>query len=220
MEHKGNGMVETSPDRETRRAEKAMRRLTVQEGPLEPEARYKALMGMLRIEQEFLELADRKARFALLIMGALNAAALVVVFRGGEAGVPTGGLWGVTLAVELVAYVAVTMYYIGQAIDTLRPRGKQGRPQGELPTVVTPGGSMRVLFHEDIARRDRDEHRRLWHELRMDNLTAELADQLHLVSRINVEKFASLTRLYRGLGVLTVMVTVTLGTIVAYRVLA
>ena len=61
-----------------------------------------------------------------------------------------------------------------------------------------------------IAPREREEFRGLWQNLRLDNLTTELADQLHMVSRINVLKFAALGRLYQGVGVMTVLLTLLL----------
>jgi hypothetical protein len=77
--------------------------------------------------------------------------------------------------------------------------------------------SMRMLFHGDIVRRPRAEYRRVWDELRMDNLTTELADQLHILSAINQDKYAALARLYRGVSVMTGLLTVTLLSIAAYH---
>ena len=43
----------------------------------------------------------------------------------------------------------------------------------------------------------------------MDNLNPELADQLHTVARINQDKYAALAKLYRGVSVMTALLTVT-----------
>jgi hypothetical protein len=48
-------------------------------------------------------------------------------------------------------------------------------------------------------------------------VTTELSDQLHMVSRINVAKFAALGRLYQGVGVMTILLTLALLTVAASR---
>ncbi len=202
-------------DKDAKKREKEARRLEAERGPLEPAFRYRAMQNAVEMTQDLIELADRKARFALVIISVLNAVALVVVVRGGEAVLPRDGAWGVAISAEVVIYVAVTVWYIFQAIEALRPRG--AAPTDALPTVVQPGASMRMLFHGDIVRRPRAEYRRVWDELRMDNLTTELADQLHILSGINQDKYAALARLYRGVSVMTGLLTVTLVSIAAYH---
>ena len=76
---------------------------------------------------------------------------------------------------------------------------------------------MRVLFHGDIVRRDRAAFRKVWDELRMDNLNTELADQLHTIARINQDKYAALAKLYRGVTIMTAFLTATLVTIAAWN---
>jgi hypothetical protein len=202
-------------DKEAKRREKESRRLEAERGPLEPGFRYRAMQNAVEMTQDLIELADRKARFALVIISVLNAIALVVIVRGGDAVIPRTGPWGMLIMTEVVVYVAVTVWYIFQAIEALRPRG--AAPVDALPTTVEPGKSMRVLFHGDIARRDRSEYRRVWDELRMDNLNTELADQLHILSAINHDKYAALARLYRGVTVMTGLLTVTLVSLAGYH---
>jgi hypothetical protein len=210
-----SGPPDPLDDKDAKRREKEARRLEAERGPLEPAFRYRAMQNAVEMTQDLIELADRKARFALVIISVLNAVALVVVVRGGESFIPRTGAWSVAIGAELVVYVAVTVWYIFQAIEALRPRG--GVPSDALPTEVARGQSMRVLFHGDIVRRSRDDYRRVWSELRMDNLNTELADQLHILSEINQDKYAALARLYRGVSVMTGLLTVTLVTLAAYH---
>ncbi len=191
-----------------RAVRKAARADARRAAPMEPELRHRVLMSTLKLETDFLDLADRKARFALVIMSVLNAVALVAVMR--SAALVAAGAAGVAMKGLLVVYGVATIHYIRQAIEALRPRGAQERPAGPVPATVVPGISMRVLFHSDIAARDRDEYRALWSSLRLDNVNAELADQVHMVSRINVCKFRALGRLYRGVGVMTALLTIIL----------
>jgi hypothetical protein len=207
---------ERTRDRDARKLEREARRAAEANGPLDPGQRFRALQATFRMETDYMDLADKKARFALIIMSVLNAVPLVVVARGGAELVPRDGLWAFVIRTELVVYAAITVYYIGQAIESLRPRGKIGRPTGDLPTEIVPGRSMRMLFHTDIAARSRELNQTLWGEVRLDNLNAELADQVHMVSCINVKKFNALGRLYFGVAVMTALITVTLLTIGAH----
>lgn len=208
---------EPPDEKEAKRREKDARRQESERGLLEPGLRYRALQNSVEMAQDLIELADRKARFALVIISVLNAVALVLVIRGGEALLPRTGAWEMLVQAELGVYTVVTVYYIWQAIETLRPRGAETATSDLLPDTVTPGASMRVLFHADVVRRDRAVYRRLWDELRMDNLTTELADQLHTLSGINYSKYAALARLYRGVSLMTAMLFIALSTIAAWH---
>lgn len=207
---------ETTEAKALRRRERALQRAEETAGPMEPELRFRVLHAMLKMETDFLDLADKKARFALVIMSALNAIALVLVMRGGEVLGQTT-LWGILLRVEVAAYFVATVVYIWHAIEALRPRGQRGHLARTLPDAIVPAASMRVLFHSDIAARDRDAFRDLWTGLRLDNVTAELSDQLHMVSCINVLKYRALGRLYTGVGIMTALLTAAILTVGASR---
>ncbi|MDX2183725.1 MAG: hypothetical protein SFW08_07070 [Gemmatimonadaceae bacterium] len=192
----------------SRRAAKRAARVEEEAGQMAPEMRYRVLQSTLKMETDFLDLADKKARFALVIMSAVNAAAVVFALRGVQDWSSSHPL-AIALRVESLAYGAATLWYIGQAIQALRPRGERGALHA-LPTAIEPGVSMRVLFHSDIASRTRDDNRAMWDGLRLDNVTTELADQLHMVSRINVLKYRALGRLYTGVGLMTALLTTAL----------
>ncbi len=208
---------EPPDEKDAKRREKEARRTESERGPLDPTLRYRALENAVEMAQDLIELADRKARFALVIISVLNAVALVLVIRGGEALLPRTGSWATILQAELGLYAIVTVYYIWQAIETLRPRSANTTLPERLPTAIVPGESMRVLFHEDVVQRDRATYRQLWDGLRMDNLTTELADQLHTLSVINHSKYAALARLYRGVSLMTAMLLIALSTIAAWH---
>ena len=203
-------------DKAARKAEK----LEAERGLLDPADRYKALVNAVEASQDLIELADKKARFALVIMSVLNAVAVILVVRGGSFAFPKEGLLGALVPIELAAYAVVTVYYISQAISALRPRGVRPPPSSTLPSLVEPATSMRVLFYADVVARERAEYRELWAGLRMDNLTTELSDQLYTLSIINSQKFRALERLYFGLTVMTVLLAVVIGTIALGQYLA
>ena len=84
-------------DKDAKKREKDARRLEAERGLLEPAFRYRAMQNAVEMTQDLIELADRKARFALVIISVLNAVALVVVVRGGEAVLPRDGVWGAAI---------------------------------------------------------------------------------------------------------------------------
>jgi hypothetical protein len=193
--------------------EKAAKKAEAERGLLLPADRYKAQINAVKAAQDLIELGDKKARFALVIMSVLNAVAVLLAVRGGDGLIPRTGIFAKILVLELAAYAVATVYYLSQAIAALRPRGVKPPPLSELPSTIEPGISMRVLFYADIIARDRATYRELWEGLRTDNLTTELADQLYALSMINRVKFAALDRLYFGLTVMTVMLAVVIGTV-------
>lgn len=206
-----------SPDEKVRRREaKAARRREAQNGTLDAVTRYRVLQSTLKAETDFLELADKKARFALVILSVLNAVVLVLAVRA-KGTMPSSEPWGFALQGLLAAYGLGAVYYIWQAIESLRPRGKGLREPEPAARPGAAGGSLRILFHSDIARRSPAEYRGVWAGARMDSIVAELCDQVHMVSRINVVKYDALGRLYTGLGILTAMVLLMVLTVAAFH---
>jgi hypothetical protein len=209
--------VLTKPDKGIDPAEKALRKMEAERGLLDPESRYRAQINAMKAAQDLLEMGDRKARFALVIMSVLNAVLVLLVARAGESFLPTVGPLAVVVQVELAAYVVVTVFYVLQAIQALRPRGMRPPNGASLPSVIEPGQSMRVLFHADVVARSTAEYRKLWENLRMDNLTTELADSLHALGRITQKKYEALDRLYVGLIVMSGLLAIFLATVGAYH---
>jgi len=200
--------------------EKALKKLEKMEaetGLLGPADRYKALINAVKATQDLIDLGDKKARFALVIMSVLNAVAVLLVVRGGEAFIPKKGASAILIGFEFATYAIITIYYISQAISALRPRSIR-TPASEVSNMIEPSKSMRVLFYADVLARDRAEYRQLWSALRMDNLTAELADTLYTLSWISGQKYKALDRLYFGLTVMTVMLALLIATIAFHRV--
>jgi uncharacterized protein YjiK len=170
---------------------------------MDPWERYRALVDTLEEAQDLVELADRKARFALVIMGALNIAFFFLATRTDL--VDYLPLWlRPFLGFYLLLYAAVALFFFLEAIEALRPRRFQ-------PHLSYPGEGGRehypegVRYYEDIVQRDLEAYRRAWREVRFGQLNAEIAVQNHIMARINVDKYRSLRRLYGGLRVLTIL---------------
>ena len=165
--------------------------------------RYRALTDALDEATDLVDLADHKARFALVIMAAVN----VVLFFSADAMDPLKSksfALQIVLGVYLLAYILIALYFFLQAIESLRPR--QSQPQ---VTPVDQTGidefPLGIRFYEDILRRDVDAYKKAWQEVRIGQLNAELAVQAHALATINRIKYAALRRLYKGLQIMLLM---------------
>ncbi len=189
--------------KERKRRKKEENRASDQHRSLDSWERYRAMVDTLEDANDLIDLADHKARFALVIMGALNALLLIAGTRPEIRDAVPEGLrtYG---AIYLGVYALVAVYFVMQAIESLRPRKAH-------PHLPYPGEAayedfpMGLRFYEDILQRDLEAYRRAWREVRIGQLNAELAVQLHGLARINQAKYAALRRLYAGLQVLTLM---------------
>ena len=152
---------------------------------------------------DLVELADRKARFALVIMGALNISFFFLVTRAELIDVLPAALRPF-LGFYLLIYAGVALFFFLEAIEALKPR--RFRPHMPYPGDAGPEHFPEGLrYYEDVVLRDLEAYRRAWREVRFGQLNAELAVQNHVMARINSDKFRSLRRLYGGLRVLTLL---------------
>lgn len=187
--------IQREPRSDEQRAQDALR-------PLDPWKRYRALVDAIDEGHQLLEIADRKTRFALLIMGALNVFAFLLVTRPEMLLLVPQGLRG-GLGAFVVVYVLLAIYFLVQAIEALRPRGFD-IPRGA--TGPEPLRSpLRLRDYAYAVERDVESHGRAWNEVTLGELNAELAVQHHVLARTNQHKYAALRRLYGGLYLLTVM---------------
>jgi uncharacterized protein YjiK len=181
--------------------------------PLDSWERYRALSDTLDEALDLVDLADHKARFAMIIMTAVNGVLFLLGTRTSVFEVvPPSFRPG--MAVFVAVYGGTAVYFFLQAIESLRPR--KSKPQvtytGESMLEDYPMG---IRYYEDILSRDVEAYRRAWREVRMGQLNAELTIQAHALAEINRAKYTALRRLYFGLQVMTLMAT-TLVAISAY----
>jgi SdiA-regulated protein len=165
--------------------------------------RYRALTDALDEAVDLVDLADHKARFALVIMAAVN----VVLFFTADALDPlksSSTAMQVVVGTYMFVYVLIALYFFLQAIESLRPRRSQPQvnPVGGADLDEFPLG---IRFYEDILRRDVDAYKKAWQEVRIGQLNAELAVQAHALAEINSAKFTALRKLYKGLQIMTLM---------------
>jgi uncharacterized protein YjiK len=180
----------------------------------DPWQRYKALHDTLKESQDLVDLADHKARFAVIIMGALNAAIIILGSRSDLlASLPPNlKLW---LYVYFGVYATIAIYFLVQAIESLRPRSVPD--QAIKGTVSEKEESLGLRFFVDALRYDLPTYQRAWQSVRVSQLNAELATQLHTLATINKAKYNAVAKLYLGLQAITVL---TAGLLIALGVAA
>ena len=90
---------------------------------LDPWERYRALADHVDHLLDITELADRKTRFALVILGALNAVNVLIAIRAPQLGAE--GVSPVLLQSYITGYVLLSLYAAVFAILALRPRSQE-----------------------------------------------------------------------------------------------
>jgi len=189
---------------EARRRKREQKRVEDATRPLESWERYRALNDAIDEAYELIDIANREARFALIIMGALNAALFVIGGRSDISGTMSGSA-GPWMIAAFVAYAAASLYFLLAAIDTLRPR--TAAPLGPRSAHVDPDRQpLGIRYYQDVVLRDASSHCDAWREVRIGQLNAELALHVYGLSGNNKAKQAALRRLYGGLQILTVTV--------------
>jgi hypothetical protein len=183
--------------------------------PLDPWERYRALVDAFEQGIDLAEMADRKVRFALLVMASLNIAVFALTTHSELLGFGPFQLRG-WLGAYLLIYAIVAVYFFIQAVDALRPRA--GTPPGASPGPSFEASRLRHL--ERVLSQDVATYAQAWRDVRFDQLHNELALQNHRLAQINEEKYAALGRLYGGLRVLALLLAGLVVFASAYAVLA
>ena len=119
--HNAPDMSIVHPDDESkaeRKRKKELERFT-ETRVLDPWERYRALADHVDHLLDVTELADRKTRFALVILGALNAVNVLIAIRAPQ--IDADGLNHTFIQVYVAGYVIISLYFFVYAIMALRP---------------------------------------------------------------------------------------------------
>jgi hypothetical protein len=180
---------------------------------LDPWERYRALIDTYEAFFDMNELADRKTRFALVMMGALNALNVILgtqrVFGDLTAGIrPVVGLY-------FALYAALSLYFFIHAIATLRPRISMF-PGGQ-PEAASRAG---LRFIGDVVATPDDAYYQRWTSVQVGELCREAAQHVQVVARVTDAKFKALDRVYNGLTAMTSLSAIMVTGIALYRLIS
>jgi hypothetical protein len=161
---------------------------------LDPWERYRALADHVDHLLDITELADRKTRFALVILGGLNAVNVMIAIRAPQLG--ADALNPTLFQSYITGYVLISLYAAVFAILALRPRSQE---MDGAAVRCEPTGMKLLAGAQDC---DADAYYDTWRQAELSQVNRELAMRSHLLARANTEKFSALRRVYQGLLVL------------------
>jgi hypothetical protein len=203
--------VEDGPDSfhsDIKLKKKDLKRLYDPTRPLDGWERYRALVDASDEAYDLIDISNREARFALIVLGALNALPILLFTKSDVISTMSRGerYW---MAAMLIGYAVLLLAFILQAIEALHP----GRFRPSFRDW--PSGSsdlpVGVRYYEDVIKRSAAEHWSIWQHVRLSQLNAELAVQLHGLALKNNAKHRAVRRLYIGLRAMALMLGMVLG---------
>jgi hypothetical protein len=196
----GHPLTAAQPSGDEQKAErKRLKKLedAMETASLEPWQRYRALTDLLEHYQDLAEMADRKSRFALVILGAVNAVNLLVVARPELFSLDANRrmAW---IGIYAATYFALSLFLFVQAITALKPRVAT-----VFSPVETPEGAAHPLlglrFVKNILDTGFEEYYQKWKQARVADINREVALHVRHLAAIVSAKYRTLHRLYAGL---------------------
>jgi len=157
---------------------------------LDPWERYRAVADHCDRLHDVTELFDRKTRFALIILGTLNAMNVLLVTKGDVKHVLQMPLM---MNVYIGCYALLSLGLLWYAI-----------------TALSPAASLSERVDEPL-----EDYCDSWKRLQVGDLNRQLATASYRLAQANALKLVAVTRLYGGLkllAVLTAMLIVALAT--------
>jgi hypothetical protein len=165
--------------------------------PFDSWERYRALNDLVDHMIDVIEMADRRTRFALLLLGTLNAANLLVVASGDVFGV---SLVNVTVVRAYIGcYLLISLFFLVHAVNALKPRSRQ---MGLAADGAVGADLHGLRLVDDILKHRPEEYYELWRSASAGAINREMALQVHLLARTTAEKYAALRKVYIGIMIL------------------
>lgn len=175
--------------------------------PLGAMERYRALNDAIDEAYDIFDLSNREVRFALMLMGGLNAALALAVSRT-DVSQSLSPMERMIVGAAMGAYVVLALGFLVQAIDALRPG--QFRPRLTHWPADRDDFPRGVRYFEDVVERDVEAHWAAWKDVTFTQLNAELAVQFYSLCLKNTARKKALRSLYRSLRILAITFAVML----------
>ncbi len=175
--------------------------------PLMPAELYRALNDALDEGYDLFDLSNREARFALILMGGLNAA-LVIAATQTSLGAQLSPLERQIEGAVIGIYAVFALGFVLQAVQALRPG--HFRPKMKNWPRDRSDFPLGVRYFEDVVSRNTEEHWEAWKTVTLRQLNAELAVQVHSLSLKNNTRKKAVRALYNNLRIMTIVLSLIL----------
>ena len=195
--------MKASPERESQKQARQREKAEAKRGlqatlPVIRRERFKILTDCIDGARQVINLSDHRTRYALIIIGVLNAALFAVMSRPHVLSELPLGLRASLVSV-IVAYSLLTLGFVYYAVEALRPRRIEPAAESSEGTEPLTRG---LLHWEAVAGQDIDAYHKAWDKVRMAQVTREAETTFHTLSRLVSSKVAATRLLYKGLVVL------------------
>jgi hypothetical protein len=197
--------------------EEAHRRLDVRD-------RFRLMTDFIDAERKMIDVADHKARFALVIMGALNAVLFLLAVRGHEWVPAAARSW---LLVLLLPYVVLTFAFLLDAVRVLQPHMRvwpevaaaaAPSPLRGLGAVTEDERPLGLMYWGAAAAVDFPRYARLWTEARVGQAGTELSLLAYELAHVNARQYGALRRMFQGLRLMLVLAAVMVSALTVFAV--
>lgn len=182
---------------------------------------YRCLWDGIDFKRQLINMGDKKVRFALIIMGALNAVLLLVLTRGPVLrGLPDElRIWLIGL---LVIYGITTFGFVIHAIEALRPKPEARNVDPEqwksreatMDAAAGGRGPVGLFIHGPSVRGTFEEERSRWSRARISEVNAELIMFNRSSSFVLQGQLLQLGKVYQGLKVLAILAAIILALVI------
>lgn len=171
--------------------------------PPGPWERFRILIEAVREGRQIIDLADHRARYALIVLGVLNAAAFAFISRGHLLGSLQSGAKLLAVSLLLI-YGLLNLVFILHAIHCLRPRPLRQALSPEGPLRQSEGFPVHrplgLMFWESVTQMDPETYHRAWNHAVMGQINAEAEAVFYAMAGVIQAKYRALSRLYTGLA--------------------
>ena len=174
---------------------KELKRLRDRCEPLPAREQSRNLWEAVDQGRRMIELADHKARYALVVMGVVNAGVFILATRSDHfiSLVPVGiRSW---FSLLIVPFGLLALVFLVDAYNTLRPRPPV-LPPDQRQRVDRESRSLGLVFWDSVLIRSMEHYQEAWESVHRGQLNRELAAMAYSLARHIQSKYRALHRLY------------------------
>jgi hypothetical protein len=200
-------------------SEKLPKLIRERNSPLRPREQGRNLWEAVNQARRLIELADHKARYALVVMGVVNAGVFILATRSDHFAqmVPVGiRPW---FSFLVFPFGIMALIFLVDAYNTLRPRPPSLPRDGADPIDVErhPVG---LIFWDSLLTHSVEHYQRAWETVHHGQLNNELAAMAYSLAAGIQSKYRALRRLYVELLIIILLAGVMLAVPMFYGFLS